>query len=87
MYANAQEQMEAELEAAMAADAAVPDSSAIVEGVADAFEQGEQHGARLRLSLPPNGLDADGDLPVLELRTDQARALLWLHHILLLPVL
>ena len=69
--------MEAELEAAMAADAAAPNNSQ-TEGIstADAFEPEEQKNALLRLSLPPNGLDADGDLPVLELRTDQVRAVL-----------
>lgn len=71
--------MEAELEAAMAADAAAPNNSQ-TEGTADALEPEEQKNVLLRLSLPPNGLDADGDLPVLELRTDQVRAVLWLHH-------
>lgn len=65
--------MEAELNAALAADAAAaPDDSSQATATGLAAE----NNALLRLSLPANGLDADGDLPVLELRIDQARSLM-----------
>ena len=71
VYANAQEQMEAELEAAMAADFTAPEAGDSAEAAVDVSEHAPEGQAWLRLSLPPNGLDADGDLPVLELRVDQ----------------
>lgn len=75
VYANAQEQMEAELDAALAADAAAAygESNQPLAPHA-AVGLGNLDNGLLRLSLPPTGFDADGDLPVLELRNDQASA-------------